>query len=274
MILITGHEGFIGGAVKADFDSLGIPTMGWEKGRYGKKRDCTFDWEYSLSRINREDRIKAIIHIGADSSTTNRDYEEVYFLNVITTDRLSWFCYNESIPFIYSSSAATYGDANGNLNFYGFTKKLAERKVVQRGQLALRYFNVYGPGESHKGDMASVAYKAYQKKLKGEKQILFPGSPRRDFVFIDDVVYANFHAFRNYKNLRGKAYEVGSGQARSFEDMMNILGVDYEVSETNPLLSNGYQNFTESKKDMWMPGWTPQYSLEWGLEKYRRFLQL
>ena len=131
--------------------------------------------------------------------------------------------------------------------------------------VALRYFNVYGPGEEHKGKMASVAYQAYQK---GEFK-LFPKNPKRDFVYIDDVVDATLYAVFN--NIKKGVYEVGTSKKRPFEDMLNLMNIKYEYREENDI-PKGYQFHTEANEKNFMRGWKPEYSLEDGIKKYKSYL--
>ena len=130
---------------------------------------------------------------------------------------------------------------------------------------------MYGPGEEKKGRMASVAHQMWQKKKLGEKISLFPLKPSRDFVYVQDVVSANIYAWENYYDLLGKWYEVGSGQSRTFEDVLNILDIQFDyVSED--MIPQGYQFFTKSDPKNWMEGWLPDYLLERGLNEYKNYL--
>ena len=121
---------------------------------------------------------------------------------------------------IYSSSAANYGERGENpSNLYGWSKYTAEDYVISNGGIALRYFNVYGPGEENKGSMASVALQMTRNYKEGKEIKLFPKKPKRDFVYIKDIISANLYAFENFNSLSGKYYEVGSGESRTFEDV-------------------------------------------------------
>ena len=101
---------------------------------------------------------------------------------------------------------------------------------------------------------------------------IFPGHPRRDFVYIEDVVSANVHAWKHYDALRGKYYEVGSGQARLFEEIMHFMNIPhfyYKEEDVPP----GYQFYTCSDNKKWMDGWSPAFDLEEGIEIYFKRLQ-
>jgi ADP-L-glycero-D-manno-heptose 6-epimerase len=168
----------------------------------------------------------------------------------------------------YSSSAANYGTNNEHpSNLYGWSKYAAEDYVISNGGIGLRYFNVYGPGEQNKGKMASVAFQMNEKRKNNEEIKLFPKNPKRDFVYVKDVISANIYAFKNYEKLSGKYYEVGSGTARMFEDVMKIMSIPYDYHD-NSLIPNGYQFYTCSDKIKWMTDWKSQWSLEDGLKDY------
>ena len=125
-----------------------------------------------------------------------------------------------------SSSAACYGiDDMVPSNLYGWSKYCAERVVSALGGISLRYFNVYGPGEEHKGRMASVFYQAYLQNLNGHIFNLFPGFPKRDFIFVDDVTTANLIAIRSFASCSGLVFDVGTATPRTFEDGLKIMQI-------------------------------------------------
>ena len=170
--------------------------------------------------------IKAVFHVGACSDTLETNVNYMMLVNYEFTKYLMSLCKTKNVPMIYSSSAANYGTNNlYPSNLYGWSKYVAEKYVIQNGGVALRYFNVYGPGEYNKGRMASVAYQMYLKNQKNEKISLFPKKPLRDFVYVKDVVSANIFAWTNFQKLKGKYYEVGSGEARGFEDVLNLIEI-------------------------------------------------
>ena len=152
-------------------------------------------------------------------------------------------------------------------NIYGWSKYLTENYGMAKVSnfVALRYFNVYGPGEEHKDKMASVAYQAWEKgKFK-----LFPTEPVRDFVYIDDVVDATLYAVFN--DIKKDVYEVGTSESRSFEDMLNLMNIQYEYRDVIDI-PKGYQFLTQADKNKFMKGWKPKYSLEEGIKKYKSYL--
>lgn len=252
-VLITGTNGFIGGQLKKHFDNpyeLNEDTL------------VTEQW------LN-ENKPEAVFHVGACSNTMETDVNYIMNVNYESTRLIADWCYNNRIPLIYSSSAACYGTNNLHpSNLYGWSKYVGEHYVVGRGGIALRYFNVYGPGEEHKGPMASMAY----QMVKAEKAKLFPGGPKRDFIYVDDVVLANLHALAHYEHLSGKRYDVGSGKAETFEYMAGCLEVTYTYLDRSAI-PKGYQFYTCSDTKNWMPGWAPQYSLKTALKLCKTYWQ-
>ena len=179
---------------------------------------------------------------------------------------------NKNVPIIYSSSAANYGINNEHpSNLYGWSKYVSEDFVNSKNGVSLRYFNVYGPGEEHKGPMSSVAYQSYVKSKNNIEVSLFPKKPKRDFVYVKDIISANIFAMNNNENLKGRYYEVGSGNARTFEDVLNLMSIKFNYLDSNSI-PTGYQFFTESNFRKWMPGWKPNWSLEKGIEEYKKIL--
>jgi ADP-L-glycero-D-manno-heptose 6-epimerase len=223
-----------------------------------------------LKEINPE----GIFHVGACSDTLETDVNYMMIRNYEFTKIISDYCSEFEVPLIYSSSAANYGINNLHpSNLYGWSKYVSEQYVIQNGGTALRYFNVYGPGEEHKGKMSSVAYQMF---LKNESKLdikLFPKSPKRDFVYIKDVINANIFAYNNFMECANKYYEVGTGDARTFEDVLNIMEIPFTYTSENEI-PLGYQFFTQSDKTKWMNGWEPSYNIEMGLVEYKNYLTL
>jgi ADP-L-glycero-D-manno-heptose 6-epimerase len=265
-ILITGVEGFIGrnlvNTLKEEYQILTF-----------NESDLDKDWKAILKSIF-EDDIVGVFHVGACSDTLEQDVNYMMLLNYEVTKYITDLCYQYHIPLVYSSSAANYG-VNGEYpsNLYGWSKYAGEGYVTAYGGIALRYFNVYGPGEEDKGRMASVAYQMYKRNQNGEDIKLFPKKPLRDFVYVKDIVNANIYAFRNCyeKLLAGDWYEVGSGEARGFEDKLDIMGIPYTYHPES-MIPKGYQFYTCSNPNQWMEGWIPQYNLESGLKDYVEYL--
>ena len=260
-IIITGTKGFIGSNLKKELeDKYEIIEINEDvfKNISWKEEGSKYFW------LN----IKAVFHVGACSDTLETNVNYMMLVNYEFTKHLIDLCKSKKVPMIYSSSAANYGINNEYpSNLYGWSKYVAEDYVISNGCIGLRYFNVYGPGEQNKGRMASVASQMNEKHKNNEEIKLFPKKPRRDFVYVKDVISANIHAFENYKTLKGKYYEVGSGVARPFEDVMRIMNIPYKYHNDN-LIPNGYQFYTCSNKLKWMKGWESKWTLEDGLKDY------
>jgi len=286
MIVVTGGAGFIGSAII------------WELNRRGKKEILIVDelgtdekWK-NLVGLQFEDFVHkhkfidsinkaafinadAIIHMGANSSTTEKDADYLFNNNYLYTKTLAEFCLNNNIRFIYASSAATYGDGSLGfdddenksdtlrpLNMYGFSKSMFDIWAVNQDVInkivGLKYFNVFGPNEYHKGDMRSVVHKAFEqvrdtggvKLFKSRNPKYKDGEQMRDFIYVKDAVNITLH-FLDNKNING-LFNVGSGQARTWNDLVAALfkamekPVDIEYIELPDHLADKYQYFTEA----------------------------
>jgi ADP-L-glycero-D-manno-heptose 6-epimerase len=267
-ILVTGSAGFIGKHLVRKLNEKKIKIFELE---YEYLNDS--NWEFSLISLLDKIKPKAIFHVGACTNTLENNVQLMMRDNYQSTKILMEWSRTNSIPFVYSSSAAIYGtNSSYPANLYGWSKYVAEDFVLKNGGLALRYFNVYGPGEDHKGTMASFIFQAHTKKLQNLEINLFPKNPKRDFVFIDDVISANIYGYENYENLRGKYYDVCSGDSHSFESMLEMLDVSFGYLDEE-VIPIGYQFYTKGDKSRWMPGWFPKYSLESGIKEYKKYLQ-
>ncbi len=298
MILVTGAVGFIGSNVVHALnkrggtrvfavDNLAAPAkflnvVDTEIADYMAKQDF-------LERLQQGEfkgKFSAVLHQGACSDTMEHDGHYMMQNNFRYSVALFEFCQQERIPFIYASSAAVYGagqvfsEQRANerpLNIYGYSKALFDQYVRQfwadHGKdgapvVGLRYFNVYGPRESHKGRMASVPLHQYNQFLEHGKVQLFggydgytDGEQKRDFVYIDDVVDVNLHFLDG--TISG-IYNVGTGKAQPFNDIalavVNSLAkpantlslqelVERKLLEYVPFpdkLKGKYQSFTQA----------------------------
>jgi len=264
-IIITGTEGFIGSNLKNAlihrFEIIEINEDVFK----------TTNWKDLVTSRFWED-IKAVFHVGACSNTLETDVNYMMLLNYEFTKHITDLCKTKNIPIIYSSSAANYGTNNEHpSNLYGWSKYASEDYVTLSDGIALRYFNVYGPGEEHKGKMSSVIYQMFLKHQNNEDIMLFPKKPKRDFVYVKDIINANIFAYENYNTLKGKYYEVGSGVASTFEEKLKIMGFDYTYHPES-IIPKGYQFYTCSNQKKWMPGWKPLWSLNDGINDYKKYL--
>lgn len=258
MKLVTGYRGFIGKRLYLRLREMNEDVLGI---------DLPAPKETELEKLLKEHDITGVYHCGAVTDTSRID-SELFYLNYAFTKQLVDIV-DKSITIVYSSSAACYGNDVWPLNIYGWSKLAAEQYglVNHPRFISLRYFNVYGPGEEHKGKMASVAYQAW-KNNKYFK--LFPGYPRRDFVYVDDVVNANLFAMANL-NFSKTHYDVGSGACRTFEDFLMLMGCSYEYHSASEIPA-WYQAFTVADANKFLPGWKPEFSLERGTSQYVEYL--
>ncbi|MCZ7615246.1 MAG: ADP-glyceromanno-heptose 6-epimerase [Ignavibacteriaceae bacterium] len=225
MIVVTGGAGFIGSAIVWKLNQLGenririVDELGKDdkwKNLVSLKFDDFIHKDEFISMIIERDfsfEISAVIHMGANSSTTEIDADHLFSNNYLYTQELAKYCLEKNIRFIYASSAATYGDGSLGfaddennletlrpLNMYGYSKQLFDLWAKKTGALdkivGLKYFNVYGPNEYHKGDMRSVVHKAFEQIRDTGKVKLFKsmnpaykdGEQLRDFIYIKDAV--------------------------------------------------------------------------------------
>lgn len=258
-VILTGSEGFIGGAL------LKVLQEHKDNEIYllNQDREQWADVEAIEDRVAKCD---IIFHIGAISDTTLQDCNEMLYWNYSCSKLLFDLARKYDKRVVYSSSAATYGLGDGlPTNIYGWSKKLAEEYGLRTCEkfVALRYFNVYGPGEEHKGKMASVAYQAYDKGYF----TIFPKKPKRDFVYIEDVVQANLAAAQIDRGV----FDVGYGVAVSFEDLVSGMGIEYDYTTVDKIPS-WYQYYTCANVEMRVPGWVPQFNVAEGTKKYRESL--
>jgi ADP-L-glycero-D-manno-heptose 6-epimerase len=251
-------------------------------------------------------RIQAVFHMGAISSTTEIDSDLVIATNFTLSLRIFEFCARNHVRLIYASSAATYGDGSAGfddaddcaslarfspLNVYGWSKHLFDRRVARMREegatlppqwVGLKFFNVYGPNEYHKGGQKSVAVQLYPRAVSDAPAILFrshnpnypDGGQMRDFVWVGDVVDVMLWLLE-HPEING-IYNLGSGRARSFLDLAAALyraaGKEPRVQfiDTPPAMRDHYQYFTEAKMDRLRGmGYTAPFTgLEEGIGRY------
>ena len=225
MIVITGAAGFIGSVILGYLNSQGITDIAivddfkipeQYKNLLGKKYSalCT-----SIGDLPKE-KIEAIIHFGANSSTLENNWSSIYDTNVRSTRRWAEFARENKAKFIFASSEAIYGNGNGPLNLYGFSKLASEEEL--KDSVILRLFNVYGPNEYHKGRMASTAYHWYNQVSTNSYLTVFEDSENyhRDFVWVEDVAKIVDFFLNNYTP---GIYDIGSGITSSFNYVADQL---------------------------------------------------
>ena len=249
--VVTGAAGFIGANLVRGLNARGVSEIiavdDLTNGdKFVNLADCEIadyldkDALLELVADGRLDgAVEFMLHQGACSDTTERDGRYMMRTNYDYSKALLEFCTDEQVPFIYASSAAVYGARTGfreepgseaPLNVYGYSKLLFDQIVRRRAPeqtaqvVGLRYFNVYGPREQHKGRMASVALHFFHQYRASGSVKLFEGSggygdgeQRRDFISVEDVVRVNLH-FVDHPDVSG-IYNVGTGAAQSFNDV-------------------------------------------------------
>ncbi|RMD85298.1 MAG: ADP-glyceromanno-heptose 6-epimerase [Candidatus Dadabacteria bacterium] len=258
MYIVTGGAGFIGSAFLAKLNSMGVERIIVVDNLGKSDKWKNLNGKIFLDYIHKNDfiealyqnkfstSIKAIIHMGACSSTTERDAEYMLRNNYLYTKSLSEWAISNKVRFIYASSAATYGKGENGysdshskipllrpLNIYGFSKQLFDLWALKTGAISeitgIKFFNVFGPNEYHKGDMASVVYKAFNTIQQTGKVRLFKShNPKykdgefvRDFIYIKDCVEVLWWFFEN----EGKTgiFNLGTGKARSWNDLASAI---------------------------------------------------
>ena len=292
MLIVTGGGGFIGSVLAWALNEAGradiviVDCFGTdEKWRNIAKRDffeiVTIEalpgW---LERYGRE--VEAVFHLGANSSTTERDADYIIDTNLNASIALWRWCAAHDKPLIYASSAATYGDGTQGfddaggltefkrlqpMNLYGWSKHAFDLWALREAAkghapplwVGLKFFNVFGPNEYHKAEMMSLVAKNYAKIAAGETVRLFKshrpgiadGDQKRDFVYVKDCAAAVLWLWRHARE--SGIYNIGSGEARSFRELTEATGkacgvaprIDYV--DTPPEIRSNYQYLTEAK---------------------------
>lgn len=311
MIVVTGGAGFIGSNIVKALNEMGrTDILVVDNLKNGKKfinlADCDFadylDKEDFQTRIFAEEglpEIECVFHEGACSATTEWDGKYIMDNNYEYSKDLLNYCLNRKIPFLYASSAAVYGDGpifvesreyEKPLNVYGFSKFQFDqyvRQILPHAEsqvVGFRYFNVYGPREQHKGDMASVAFKLHNQILAGEKLKLFgpydgyeAGMQSRDFVYIEDVVKVNLWFMQNPD--QSGIFNLGPAQAEPFKNIAEAVIEFHGKGEIEYIpfpehLKGAYQSFTQADNTaLRNAGYDGDFhSVAQGVKKYLRWL--
>jgi len=292
MFLVTGGAGFIGSNVVASLneagatdiavsDDFGRDDIKWRNLAKHQIADIIPPGE--LARWLERRKLDAVIHMGAISDTTATDGDLVMENNFRLSMRLLDWCTATRAPFIYASSAATYGDGTQGfdddwsldalrklkpMNLYGWSKHLFDLALVDRylkkekmppHWVGLKFFNVYGPNEYHKGHMASVLAKVFDTAKAGKPVRLFKshrediadGDQRRDFIYVDDAI-AVLRWLLEATGING-IFNVGTGRAESFRDMISAMfkalhrPANIEYVDMPATIRGQYQYFTEAR---------------------------
>lgn len=290
MIVLTGGSGFIGSCFLRKLNDEGIndvlvvdhiaTTDKW-KNLLKKRFSGLVHKNDFLSKLyeNKYTNIEAIIHLGACSSTTERNSDYLLNNNYEYSVSIAKYSADKDIRFIYASSAATYGDGTKGysdedfytlepLNGYGFSKHIFDLWVLDnkldKQFVGIKYFNVFGPNEYHKGNMSSMVFKSYNQIVQNGYVNLFKsnntnfadGNQRRDFIYVKDCNTALWK-FLNNKTING-IFNLGTGKSRTWIDLVNacfasLAKIDPKYSETKinyidmpESISEQYQNYTQA----------------------------
>ena len=292
MILVTGGAGFIGSNLHAALvaagrdvvvsDWLGHEGSKW-RNFYNHPPAAVVPPEALDAFLEQDIRLTAIVHLGAISETTATDADLVWRTNFTLSQKLWTWCAARRVRFIYASSAATYGDGSAGfdddmslehlrklrpLNLYGWSKHAFDMWVAQQDHehmppnwAGVKFFNVYGPNEYHKGKMISVVKVKHDEVKAGGPARLFKsdrpdiadGEQKRDFIYIDDVV-AGLQFLINAPQVSG-IFNLGTGIARSYADLARAVcaanGADERIAfiDMPANLRGQYQSFTAAKMD-------------------------
>ncbi|PYI52001.1 MAG: ADP-glyceromanno-heptose 6-epimerase, partial [Verrucomicrobia bacterium] len=233
----------------------------------------------------------AILHLASITDTTLHDQFLQVHDNVESFRRILNFARPGKTRIIYASSAATYGPATGAsvesngaapANIYAFSKVIIDNIAIRAAAespdwiiIGLRYFNVYGPREAHKGRPASMVYHLAQQMKTGQRPRIFKhGEQKRDFVYVKDIVDGSILALEAKES---GIYNLGCGQARSFNELVDILNTYLGTKLPPDYIDNPhahYQNFTEADLDKVRStlGYGPQFPLEEGVRDYLKWL--
>lgn len=286
MIVVTGGAGFIGSAVVAALNAQGdrdivivdnlLDSAKWKNLVSLKYRDYVHKSQF-LARLRSPEMkdIRAIVHMGACSSTTETDGDYLMANNYAYTREIAEYALEKGIRFVYASSAATYGGIESGfddddatsltlkpINRYGYSKQIFDEVAISKGWqksiAGLKFFNVYGPNEYHKGDMSSVVYKAFHqisengflKLFKSHRAEYKDGEQKRDFVYIKDCVAVILQLI-DKRSVNG-IFNLGSGTARSWNDLaaavFTAMGREKKIEyfDMPQQLIGSYQYFTQA----------------------------
>lgn len=286
MIIVTGGAGFIGSCIVRTLNDAGIEdiiivdnistTDKWMNIANKKFIKYVHKLEF-LEELPTYENVTAIIHMGAQSSTTEKDFDYLWKNNFEYTKALWNYSAEKQISFIYASSAATYGDGGEGfddrmdidnlipLNGYGYSKQLFDQwvkhqtTVFPKQYVGLKFFNVYGPNEYFKGSMASMIYHGYKQIQQSGKVKLFKsynpdyenGGQLRDFVYVKDICSVIYWLLQN--QIVNGLFNVGTGRAQSFRELaeatFHALGMEpnIEYIDMPEHLKRKYQYYTKAE---------------------------
>jgi ADP-L-glycero-D-manno-heptose 6-epimerase len=312
-IVVTGAAGFIGSCLTGFLNAKGynqlilvdefsrldkVNNLKGKKFIHRVERDDFFQW----LKI-RKPEIGFVFHLGARTDTTEFDYAVHLRLNFEYSQNIWDYCMLKQIPLVYASSAATYGSGELGynddhelpfklepLNAYGKSKNEFDKWAIRQHShppfwAGLKFFNVYGPNEYHKGRMASVIWHSYNqiknngtvKLFKSHRPDFKDGKQLRDFIYVKDILKVCYWLMENFEKKPGNGlYNLGTGKARTFESLVQATfagagqPVNIQYIDMPEDIRDKYQYFTEARMDKLIAaGYSePFYSLEDGVTDY------
>ena len=313
MIIVTGGAGFIGSNIVQGLNARGITDILVVDDLTDGRKCLNLSDAHIRDYLDKDDflqrvqsghsfgPVEAVFHQGACSATTEWDGKFVMRVNYEYTKVLLAWTTAHKIPFYYASSASVYGGGSvfkenrGNeqpLNAYAFSKFLFDEhlrpllKDIQSPVVGLRYFNVYGPREQHKGSMASVAFHMQQQLKAGDTVRLFdgsdgygPGDQERDFIHVDDVVAVNLWLL-DHPEVSG-IFNCGTGRAQSFNDVAHAVIAHHQRGQVEYIpfpeqLKGRYQSYTQADMSaLRQAGYDAHFlSVEQGVQRYMAWLDV
>ena len=313
MILVTGGAGFIGSNLVNELLRNKLPTVVCD---FNTKIDKNYFEDINnilkfvepidLKNFIYKNKISTIFHLGAISSTTFPDANQIWYNNIFTSKEIWDLCCKNKIRLIYASSAATYGNGDKGyidsqnlaylkslkpLNIYAWSKNEVDKRnlfaknilnISPPQWISLKFFNVYGPNESHKENMISIVLKTFQQIKKNETTLLFKsynnqyedGEQKRDFIYVKDCIKVLMW-FLEKDNISG-IFNVGTGQARTFNDLVyNVYknlkkNINLKYIDMPKEIKNQYQYHTKADlRKLIKTGYDKKFfTLEKGIEDY------
>lgn len=310
MIVVTGAAGFIGSYFVGKLNRSGFKNLVLVDRFDDHQKDCNLCTKEYKFKVDREEffswfgmnrpKVDMVFHLGARTDTIGQEPESYKELNLVYSQKIWNLCTEFNVPMVYASSAATYGSGEHGfsddhhqlsqlkpLNLYAWSKHDFDLWVLQQRRspsfwAGLKFFNVYGPNEYHKGQMASVILHAFRKirecgevKLfRSHREDIADGEQKRDFIFVDDIadVMLFFMENQNHPGI----YNVGTGKARSYLDLTRAvfenmkIQTDIQFVDTPSELRSRYQYFTEADiQKLREIGYSKPFTeLEMGIREY------
>ncbi len=318
-IVVTGAAGFIASCLVGYLNELGYENLLLVDEFDRDDKELNLLHKKYIARVERENffewlsiekpRLDFVFHLGARTDTTEFNYDIHQHLNVEYSKKIWNYCTINSIPLVYASSAATYGDGKQGykddhaiieklipLNPYGVSKNEFDKWILHQKEhppfwAGLKFFNVYGPNEYHKARMASVIFHSFNqvkktgfvKLFKSHKKAFKDGEQLRDFIYVKDIVKVCCWLMKDHNKIPPSIYNLGTGKARSFIDLVTAtfsaldLETNIEFIDMPTDLRETYQYFTEATMDkLAAAGYKDKfYTLEEGVADYvRNYLSL